>query len=100
MTSALKKAWDEVTKLPPDQQDTMAAIILEELASERKWDELLSSKESQDLLARMADEAIDEHRQGRTRPLDEVLSTVESKRQAGQPRTRSGATRSKRKQGR
>ncbi len=58
----------------------MAAIIREELESERKWDELFASKESQDLLARLGDKALEEHRQGRTRPLEELLQEFGPKR--------------------
>lgn len=73
MTEALKKVWDDLVKLPPDQQDSMAAIIREELESERKWDELFASKKSQEWLSRMADEALAEHAAGRTRSLEELL---------------------------
>ena len=40
MTQLLEKALREVAKLPPSDQDAVAAIVLEELASERKWVEL------------------------------------------------------------
>jgi TRAP-type C4-dicarboxylate transport system substrate-binding protein len=42
--------------------------MLTELESERRWDELF--ERSQDLLARMAEEARQEYREGRTEPLD------------------------------
>ena len=38
MTQLLEKALNEVYKLSPEQQDTIAAIILEELEDERRWD--------------------------------------------------------------
>ncbi len=55
----------------------MAAIIREELESERKWDELFASKESQELLSRMADQALAEDAAGETRPLEELLDSID-----------------------
>ena len=49
MTQLLEKALNAVAKLPPSEQDALAAILLEELASEKKWSELFA--QSQDLLA-------------------------------------------------
>ena len=37
MTQLLEKALTEVYKLPPEKQDTIAALILEELEDERLW---------------------------------------------------------------
>ncbi len=67
MTQLLEKALREVAKLPPSEQDAVAAILLEELASEQKWGELFAK--SQDLLAQMAGEALAEDRAGKTKPL-------------------------------
>lgn len=68
MTKLLKQAFDEAAKLDSTQQDSVAKWLLEELASERRWGE--SFQQSPDLLSRLADEALAEHRAGRTRPLD------------------------------
>jgi len=43
-------------------------MLLEELASERRWEELFAG--SHDLLAELADQALAEHRAGRTEKLD------------------------------
>ena len=67
MTQLLEKALREVAKLPASEQDAVAAIVLEELGSERKWAELF--ERSQHDLARMAGEALAEHRAGKTKPL-------------------------------
>ena len=67
MTSLLEKALSEVSKPPPDEQDAVAAILLEELASEQRWTK--SFADSQDALAKMAEEALVEYRAGRTKPL-------------------------------
>jgi hypothetical protein len=68
MTKLLEKAFQEAGKLPDEEQDTLARAMLEELASERRWDELFAA--SPDLLDELADEALAEHRAGRTKPLD------------------------------
>jgi hypothetical protein len=68
MTKLLEKALAEVAALPADQQDAVAAWLLAELASERRWDE--SFTRSEEGLERLADEALAEHRAGRSTPLD------------------------------
>jgi hypothetical protein len=67
MTELLEKALRKVAKLPPADQDALAAILLAELASEQRWDE--SFARSQDALAKLAEEALAEHRAGLTKPL-------------------------------
>ncbi len=67
MTKLLEKALNEVAKLPSAEQDAIAALVLDELASEQKWSELFS--QSQDVLAKMAEEALAEHSAGKTKPL-------------------------------
>ena len=52
MTRLLEKVLTEVYKLPPEKQDTIAAMILEELEDERLWDQAFA--ESQDGLAQLA----------------------------------------------
>ena len=71
MTKSLKKAFEAASKLPEAEQDALAAAILEELATERDWDELV--ERSTDTLAKLAKEALAEDRARRTRPLDELL---------------------------
>ena len=56
MTQLLEKALTEIAKLAPLEQDAIAAILLEELASEQRWAK--SFEKSQDLLAKLADEAL------------------------------------------
>ena len=58
MTQLLEKALREVAKLPPSEQDAVASILREQLASEQKWSELFA--DSQDLLAQLAGEALAE----------------------------------------
>jgi hypothetical protein len=67
MTDLLEKALTEVAKLPASEQDALAAILLAELASEQRWAD--SFARSQDALAELAKEALNEHRVGLTKPL-------------------------------
>ena len=68
MTELLQKAIREIEKLPSEEQDALAAWILAELAAERRWTQVLAR--SQDALAQLAQEALEEHRRGETQPLD------------------------------
>ena len=52
MTRLLEKVLTEVYKLPPEKQDAIAAIILEELKDEWLWDKAFA--ESQDRLTQLA----------------------------------------------
>ena len=67
MTQLLAKALDEVAKLPASEQDALAAIVLQELASEQKWSK--SFQNSQEKLAQLAEQALAEYISGRTKPL-------------------------------
>jgi hypothetical protein len=55
MTQLLQQALQAVQKLQPEQQDAIAALILDELADDQRWDEAFGR--SQDQLARLADKA-------------------------------------------
>ncbi len=67
MTKLMDTAISEVGKLPEPEQDVLAVILLEEIASERRWSE--SFAKSQDALAKLAEEALAEYATGRTQPL-------------------------------
>ena len=68
MTNKLKKAFDAASKLPPSDQDALAAAILEEVRVDGLWEASFAKKPG--ALERLADEALEEHRAGRTRSLD------------------------------
>ncbi len=68
MTQLLEQAFAAAAKLPQAEQDSVAAFMLAELESERKWAESFAA--SQDKLADMADEALREFKAGETSPLD------------------------------
>lgn len=67
MTQLLEKALSQVAKLPASEQDAVAAIVIEELASEQRWTDSLAK--SQDLLAKLAEKALVDHSAGRTKSL-------------------------------
>ena len=52
MTPLLEKALSEVYKLSVEEQDAIAAVILEELEDEQKWSKAFA--ESRDQLAQLA----------------------------------------------
>ena len=68
MTQMLEEAIRAVKALPDRDQDAIAASILAEIEDDRRWAE--SFARSPDLLAELAKEALEEHRAGRTLPLD------------------------------
>ena len=68
MTNKLKKAFDAASKLPPAEQDALAAAILEEVKVDGLWEASFAKQPG--ALERLAEEALEEHRAGRTRPLD------------------------------
>ncbi len=70
MTPLLQKAFERATELPQEKQDEFARFLLAELESDQRWTKLFSRPESEDVLERLADEAIVAHRVGRTQPLN------------------------------
>ena len=68
MTNLLKRAFDQASQLPPDEQDALGQWLLEEMASEKRWDEAFRA--SADRLKKLADEALQGAREGRSEELD------------------------------
>lgn len=60
ITELLEQAIARLKTLPANEQDAIAALILEELEDEIQWNEAFVN--SQDTLARLAAEAMAEHR--------------------------------------
>lgn len=67
MTELLEKALVEVSKLSVEEQDAIAALILEALEDERQWEAVFAA--SQDKLARLADKVREDIRTGRVRKM-------------------------------
>jgi hypothetical protein len=70
MTQALSAAVASAAKLPDEEQNVLAAILLEEMESEECWSALFAG--SQNLLQQMASEAIEDFQAGRVQPIDEL----------------------------
>jgi hypothetical protein len=70
MSQLMERAFQEASRLPEEEQEAIASIILQEIESERRWGELFAHPKSADLLSRMADEALADVRAGRARKLD------------------------------
>lgn len=60
MTARLEQVFTEVSKLSPKEQDALADWLLVELESERRWDKRFA--DSQDVLSKLASEALADHR--------------------------------------
>ncbi len=66
----MKQVLAKLSKLSPERQDELAAWLLAEMEDEARWDK--SFAESQDALERLANEALEEHKRGETRPFEEL----------------------------
>jgi hypothetical protein len=69
MTERLEQAIAQLKTLSTAQQDAIATLILAELEEEQRWDD--SFARSPNLLAKLAAEAMAEHRSGKTQELDQ-----------------------------
>ncbi|TLY27239.1 MAG: hypothetical protein E6K56_11705 [Ignavibacteria bacterium] len=67
MTKLLKKAIAATEKLSEAEQDTIATMILEELADDERWEQSFAHSKKQ--LSILAKEALEESKAGRTKPL-------------------------------
>lgn len=68
MTKLLEKAFQKASTLPVVDQNALAKWLLEVLAADKKWE--LMFAESEDILDKLADEALVAHKKGKTRPLN------------------------------
>ena len=71
MTGLLEEALRRVQSLSPEEQDAIASQIIETLEDEEAWARRF--RENPALLRSLAREALEEHRRGETRPLDELI---------------------------
>jgi len=70
MTGLLQKALRRIEVLSEEEQNAIAMQILESLDDEETWTRKL--REQPELLRSLAREAVEEHRRGDSRPLDET----------------------------
>lgn len=68
LNTHVARAHEEASRLPEVEQNALAKWVLDELHSERAW--VKAFAESEDVLEKLADEAIKEKRKGKTTPLD------------------------------
>ena len=68
MTILLEKAFKKASQLSKVEQNVFAKWIIEELETEKKWEGMFA--ESEDLLDKLADEALAADKQGKTKSLD------------------------------
>lgn len=68
MNKMLERALAEIEKLPEDEQEAIACVILDEIEAEKGWDERFAR--SQDRLADLARRAGDRITEGKTAPFD------------------------------
>ena len=67
MTQLLNKAFAEAQKLSEHLQDELAQQLLSDIENELKWQETLSNPNGElDILKQMAQEALEQDRQGKT----------------------------------
>jgi hypothetical protein len=66
--SQLELVISEIEKLPPAEQGQFIAWVLEELHSEQRWSE--SYKNSPTEFSRLADEALEDYRAGKTQKIN------------------------------
>ncbi len=66
MTATLKQAVSLANELPPERQDSLAALMLAEMDSEQRWDGQFAAQP--DMLAGLAAQALAEFERGETRP--------------------------------
>jgi hypothetical protein len=73
MSQLLEHAVAEARKLPDAEQDAIAALILEEIEDDRRWEEALAR--SPEKLAALATRAEEQVRTGRCRQINDAVPT-------------------------
>ena len=71
MTGLLEQALRRVKSLSPEKQDAIASQIIETLDDEEAW--ARTFRQDSSVLRSLASDALEEHRRGETRPLDELI---------------------------
>jgi hypothetical protein len=67
MTSLLTKAIERASSLPAALQDELAAVMIEEIDSELRWEQQFAN--SADALAKLGHKALEEYQSGHTQKL-------------------------------
>lgn len=67
-TKLLQQAFDKAAQLPKDKQEALARIIMAEIDWEM-WDRQIEADSESGKLDFLADEVLEAHRAGQTKPL-------------------------------
>jgi len=67
MTTLLEQAIDQLRKCTPAEQDTIAALILEELADDTRWEEAFAASRPE--IEQLAEKVRAQIRVGQTRDM-------------------------------
>ena len=67
MTTLLEQAIDRLRKCSPAEQDTIAALILEELADDTRWEEAFAASRPE--IEQLAEKVRSKIRSGQTRDM-------------------------------
>jgi hypothetical protein len=62
----LEEAFKEAAKLTEIEQNALAKWVLEELESDKQWNQAFAGSEN--VLEKLADETLNEYKQGKTKP--------------------------------
>ena len=68
MTKLLEQAVAKARELPEAEQDAIAQLVIDEIESEQRWDELIAK--SPEKLKKLADRAWAEHEAGGSQEFD------------------------------
>ncbi len=68
MTILLEKAFKKAANLPEIEQNALAKWLIDEIKSDKKWDTIFA--DSEDILEKLAIDALNEHKKGKTSDLD------------------------------
>jgi hypothetical protein len=68
MTNLLDEAYAAAKELPEEDQEAIGAVLLAEMDADQRWEQLLS--QPSDVIEQMIDKALENHRLGKTLPLD------------------------------
>ncbi len=73
MIELLKEAFAMAEQLPEEAQRALAEMILERIANDKRWDELLDDPEHAAAVDALAEEALAEFKAGKSYPLSDVF---------------------------
>ncbi|HEX7677719.1 MAG TPA: hypothetical protein VF713_06320 [Thermoanaerobaculia bacterium] len=68
MSNLLDEAYAIAKELSEQEQQAIGAWLLAEIDADRRWEELFA--QPSDVIERMGEKALEDHRLGRTLPLD------------------------------